>query len=571
MSNNNNYNYNQGRQPNFQQLPNGIQQNQYNFNQPNNQMFNQHNHFNFNQIQQQQQQFYRQVNYLQESQQSDIQSQILQNNNQNTNFQTREIVNTNNINAEQQINNQNQIYSQNRFNYNNSNNNDSNNQRNNYNYNDHSNNNNNYSNRNNDGNNQQLYHQFRNMNEFQQIKELPDWKDEYQNISYIEDICISIPTFVDSKKIQQLDSVLSEINKEIQQFLENKQDRKQIISQIKEKFITSSKIEFNSRNNIQSNQSLSFNDEETDIMSTDFTNYADFENKQESILRSYVTSTTEQIQNDDNQNYKSQLIDFIVNMFEQNKFQKSFFSEEFKNELNNNIQKQKINYLIDDSDFEQSTIDKIKSIKEIKQFGYDLCNQEENQIIYKEQNFKAVSFNFRKEKLLKTTMYCILKNFICSGSQAKSKKYLIKQLMHIDSKNKQLEVDYIILRQIYLRFFDLVVNYFDDNNKMAIEFLDNLFKYEFISSLLLDHYKRLIRFLSKKKLKENPKEILDQFVESYYLDLFIINSGSLKYRKKYSKSKKPYFLCFYTQSNIQQNELDQISIVQDIKKFQIQQ
>ncbi|KAL4490813.1 hypothetical protein ABPG72_021867 [Tetrahymena utriculariae] len=583
----NNNNVNQGSQQNFQNQQNRFNQNNQNyvnFNQPNNFMDNLPNNFNFYPLNQQQNNnYYNQIGYNNQypQEESEIQSNLQETNNQNNNanMRTNAVQNYQNL----QTNDVNiGLVSMNPDNgYNNSN---QNNNNNNYYYNYNQNQNNISNNQSaNDHNQQQLYHQFRQqpnqlqMNYYQQMPQHqnPEWKEEYDNIAYFQGLNVPIPTFVGDDQREKLRKILSEINKDMMQFLQNRQNKEQIITQIQEQFRRSNQISFNcinSNNQMQSNQSLSFNDEETDTHSTiDLSNYTDNEYNQKSSLYSYATSEEQMldnnINNNNNKNNNNNLIQFIIGLNELNIIQKDFFIEKFKEELKNNIQTLKKNFLIDQSDYEQSTIDKIKKIKEINQFGLDLCKQEKNQIYFKNQKFQTVSFDFRKEKLLKTTLYCILQNFICKGSQAKSTKYLMKQLKHINQKNQMLEVDNIILRQIFLRFFDLVNSDEQNHKKITQEFLDNLFKYEFLSTVLLDHYKRLVRFLSQQELKENSHEILEQFIKTYFLYLQIIDSNSLKYQKKCKNSKFPYFLCFYTENDIKQQGKDKIQIVQDFQKL----
>ncbi|KAL4480363.1 hypothetical protein ABPG74_020879 [Tetrahymena malaccensis] len=159
-------------------------------------------------------------------------------------------------------------------------------------------------------------------------------------------------------------------------------------------------------------------------------------------------------------------------------------------------------------------------LKTVDKYGVDKCNvqSKKNTTI----NTDTVTINFKENKVLKTIVYSILYRFITQQETNDAKMFICKILGYINPNYKGQEFGNFLLRQIFLHFIYKLVSHPYDKFKL-ISFLDELFAFEFISSLILDYFLLSAFKISKKMANDDINDQVECLASSYKLDLYLID------------------------------------------------
>ncbi|KAL4489108.1 hypothetical protein ABPG73_005595 [Tetrahymena malaccensis] len=268
-----------------------------------------------------------------------------------------------------------------------------------------------------------------------------------------------------------------------------------------------------------------------------------------------------------NKNYSVSKVEelklFVQTIIQTNNSQKQQIQSEIKNYLQKQQNKQqnyKKNYksfLLSSDDYNFNYIFLDEMLKNINRFGVDRCKIDKTQIQTVMFMSEALSIDFKERNVLKTLTYATLHLFICKQNSDKAKKYICKVLDHINPSSKGLEQDNYILRQLYLLLLQIVIKYSDNHQESVTEFLDNVFKFEFLSALLCDH----LIFSAQKILKQQQQTndifvLVDQISKANKINLNIFsNSDNQSYR---NAKKETSEIFIFSYKSLKQNQQEPV-------------
>ncbi|EAR95179.1 hypothetical protein TTHERM_00378430 (macronuclear) [Tetrahymena thermophila SB210] len=205
--------------------------------------------------------------------------------------------------------------------------------------------------------------------------------------------------------------------------------------------------------------------------------------------------------------------------------------QQVKNKKTNKI---KNPYLYSDNDYQinEEQFDKIMKI--VDKFGVDRCQVQEK--INSALKTETITINFKENKVLKTITYSILYRSICQQELEGAKKFIYKILGYINPKSKGIESENFLLRQIFLQFLCILITN-TDYKKQATEFLNTIFSFEFLSSLIFDYMLNSAQKMLKLKNSDECgiNEHIECLAKGYYLDLLLIDRSQNVKRSNHSK------------------------------------
>ncbi|KAL4480364.1 hypothetical protein ABPG74_020880 [Tetrahymena malaccensis] len=415
-----------------------------------------------------------------------------------------------------------------------------------------------------------------------------DWNGDFYHAE-INEILIPIPTFVNIDTLNNLFLVLSDVQKQVDDFLNIPQLKKQTLNQIHKNFINKNeqiienfqkkgkknieeqdqiieKIEQNnsnnnSYNNIPNNQrdqkfsALNMHVKKENEQYDQNKKQQDEETKSRQSNKSKKSYTSEmsqgliqtyKINSQNNLNkHSNELKEFFQNKISLNKECSSYIRDDIlqqtkiqqqKQQMKNKQQKQKNPCLFSTSDYEinQNQIEQI--LNAINDFGVDKCLVQEKNNSYLKT--PTVSINFKKDKILKTIIYSILYRFICQQEIDVSKKFIYKILGYINPKQSPIQSENILLRHIFLHFLLIFISNLENKSKVAIEFLNDLFSFEFVSSLIVDHLFNSAKIVLKiSQPVDHINEKIEILAKCYFLNLYLTERSSNKAQKWLYKRK----------------------------------
>ncbi|EAR95183.2 hypothetical protein TTHERM_00378470 (macronuclear) [Tetrahymena thermophila SB210] len=227
---------------------------------------------------------------------------------------------------------------------------------------------------------------------------------------------------------------------------------------------------------------------------------------------------------------------FVNNIFVLNMKSSNQLYNDIQQQLNNqnNRKSQNLFCQVDymyDAKFIEETLNSIYT------FGVDTCTiqKKQNQVTMSE----TINIKFKERTALKTIAYSILHYNFCKQVENQIKEYIYTVLGGIDPNLKGYEQENYILRQLYLHFLQIIINSSDYSETIA-QFLDSIFKYEFLSSLMCDHLlfsaQKILKIQNKTNENNDLNDIIEQLSKANNFDLYIL-SKKLSDNKKYSYAK----------------------------------
>ncbi|KAL4480368.1 hypothetical protein ABPG74_020884 [Tetrahymena malaccensis] len=173
---------------------------------------------------------------------------------------------------------------------------------------------------------------------------------------------------------------------------------------------------------------------------------------------------------------------------------------------------------------------------------------------------QTINIDFKERRVLKTVTYSILSHILCKQELKFTKIYIYKVLDNINPKTKGFEYENYILRQIYLHFLLNIIQ--DSTCKSAALFLDKVFSYEFLSSLLCDHL--LFSVQKLLKISEQKDDLYSQIeqisiVNNFTLHLLSRNKKEyLQYQYSLQQSREIFI---YFEQNFNQDKIQAVYYV----------
>ncbi|EAR95181.2 hypothetical protein TTHERM_00378450 (macronuclear) [Tetrahymena thermophila SB210] len=271
----------------------------------------------------------------------------------------------------------------------------------------------------------------------------------------------------------------------------------------------------------------------------------------QSLIQKYKIHNKNQSNSYDNDLKKlfEQIIDYSNKKFIElyYEIQHQIYLNEEKQKAKNKKKITKNPFLFSDDDYQKKEEQLNKIMKTVDKFGVDRCQVQEtiNPVLQTE----TMSINFKENKVLKTITYSILYRSICQQELESAKKFIYKILGYINPKSKGFESENFLLRQIFLHFLCILLTE-AEYKQQAIAFLNQIFSFEFISSLILDYMQNLAqKVLKLKNDDENGiNEHVDCLAKGYNLNLFLIdcnhNVKKCNYNKKYNLGSNLIFIYF---------------------------
>ncbi|EWS74480.1 hypothetical protein TTHERM_000377399 (macronuclear) [Tetrahymena thermophila SB210] len=230
-------------------------------------------------------------------------------------------------------------------------------------------------------------------------------------------------------------------------------------------------------------------------------------------------------------------------------------------------------YLYSDDDYKLNEEYLNQIIQTVNNFGVDRCQVQEkiNSVLQTE----TMTINFKENKLLKTITYSILYRSICLQELEIAKKFIYKILGYINPKSKGFEQQNFLLRQIFLHFLCILIK--DANyQQQTTQFLNTIFSFEFISSLILDHLQYQAQKILKKSNNPNNDDIQEQIdclAKGYNLTLFLIdgkNKGKKYNHRGKSSCSFDIIFIYFEQSLYQQPNQAILFVINPNDKLKIQ-
>ncbi|KAL4505977.1 hypothetical protein ABPG72_013738 [Tetrahymena utriculariae] len=447
-------------------------------------------------------------------------------------------------------------------------------------------------------------------------KEQKEWEGDFFDV-IINEICIPIPNFVQFSIIKQLFSVVEEVQKQMNSYLNSEQLKNQTLNMIHKDFIKKNekmiekyrlndqkkevedeerknnfdqqqkkkqpakmKIEYHRRGH--SGVALS---EHMDKENEEYNQrYRQAENDTRSTVsyRSNKPHSSEQNQgliqiykiiNKQNlKTYANDLQEFLDKKIKENQQNCYKIYSKINDQIRLKLEKQSVKnkkpqnknpHLYNQQDYQIETNQMQSILKSINKFGVDKCQvqQKINQALKTE----TISINFKENKVLKTITYSILYRFICQQELTQAQKFIYKTLGYINPTSQGYESENFLLRQIFLHFLCILIIEID-YQPQAVSFLNELFAFEFISSLIFDYF-----FLSASKIMKvnnpiiNLKEKIEVLANGYNLDLYLIdrNHNTQKYVFKRPNDSESNLIFVYFEQSLNQDSVQAVYFVKN--------
>ncbi|KAL4464371.1 hypothetical protein ABPG73_017850 [Tetrahymena malaccensis] len=355
----------------------------------------------------------------------------------------------------------------------------------------------------------------------------------------INKIHLPIPDFVQYNTLEKLKAILQEIEAQCERKFENDQYKTSTLMKMYEGFI----------------------DKNFEIFEEYSKSVQNRPDVQKGLIQRY------KIYNDQ-PNQQSLLKEFLEEKIKQNIESSSKIRDVINQKEENANKNKKKTHLYIQSDFKINQ-DQVNSIlQNINQFGVDKCNVKKqlNGVI----NTETVSINFKENKVLKMITYSILYRLICSQKPQDAKKFIFKILSKIDPNAFGYHSENFLLRQIFIHFLSIMVTNIDADFQLnAVQFLDRLFAYEFISSLIFDYL-----FFSAQKITkikgpiEDLSEKINCLSSAYNLNLYLVdrNNNVEKSLLKGKYDKVSNIIYIYFEQSLNQQPSQAVYFVIDHKE-----
>ncbi|EAR95175.1 hypothetical protein TTHERM_00377400 (macronuclear) [Tetrahymena thermophila SB210] len=223
----------------------------------------------------------------------------------------------------------------------------------------------------------------------------------------------------------------------------------------------------------------------------------------------------------------------------------------------NSTNKIKNPYLQSEDDYQISEEYFEKIMNKVDKFGVDRCQVQEK--INQALKTETVSINFKENKKLKTIIYSILYRNICQKKLEGAKKFIYKILGYINPKQKGFKSENFLLRQIFLHFLCILLTE-AEYKQQATTFLNTIFSFEFLSSLILDYMQNSAQKILKVNIADQDEkdQPLQWLAQGYNLDLFLFDSNSnfkkLKFKRKIDSESNIIFIYFEQSLNQEPNQ-----------------
>ncbi|EAR91576.2 hypothetical protein TTHERM_00391460 (macronuclear) [Tetrahymena thermophila SB210] len=376
-------------------------------------------------------------------------------------------------------------------------------------------------------------------NKIQEVSEGQDWNGEWFYVE-VNQISIPIPSFVSLATQNKLKQTIQEVQQQVDYHLKSPSFRQQILDYMHKDFMNKNCQLFKKINSVDSNPSLKIQ----------------FEN-QNKLFQQNLNANTQKA--DDFRKFVHHIFNRNIknrNLIE-NDIQQYMKNKESKKKPNNNK-----NYLHSNEDFmnDQKFIE--ETLNSIHKFGVDRCNiqKNDNQKIMSE----TISINFQERKTLKTITYSILHHNLCKQDKKWAKEYIYKVLSHINPNTKDFEQRNYILRQIYLLFLQtIIIN--SNNSNQTDQFLESVFKSEFLSSLLSDHLlfsaQQILKIKNHTNQNQDINTLLDQLSKANDFNLYLISQKEVDSKKYLHAKHKSREIFIYFEQCLQQDENQQVYYV----------
>ncbi|EAR95177.1 hypothetical protein TTHERM_00378410 (macronuclear) [Tetrahymena thermophila SB210] len=210
--------------------------------------------------------------------------------------------------------------------------------------------------------------------------------------------------------------------------------------------------------------------------------------------------------------------------------------EEKQKVMNKKTNKIKYPFLINESDLviDEDYVEQI--MQKVNRFGVDKCQVQER--INQALKTETITISFKENKLLKTIAYSILYRSICQQELEGAKKFIYKILGYINPKQKGNKYEHFLLRQIFLHFLCILLTKSAKYKQSATKFLNKIFSFEFVSSLILNYMLNSAQKIIKLQNTDEDgiKDQTECLAKGYNLDLFLIDRNHKV--KKFKQNKK---------------------------------
>ncbi|EAR95174.2 hypothetical protein TTHERM_00377390 (macronuclear) [Tetrahymena thermophila SB210] len=427
-------------------------------------------------------------------------------------------------------------------------------------------------------NNPLPYHQIYNTNQGENnIKKNQEFDGNF-SYAQLNEIQIPIPNFVENTIIQQLQNAVKQVERQVNDYLQKKNSQ-EILNMINKEFIkrNESFIDKYYKKPQQLNQEKevglkvpdNFIEEQKNqspiLVETDDTNTFKEIKKQKNSKQSQLNKGLIQKGQIHNTNQLNSYEDDLKTLLEQSiiysQQNKERIQSDIKQQLNQIKEQENSNktiiqnhYLYSEVDYQINEEQLNKIMQTVDKFGLDRC-----QVQQKTNSFlkiEAINFNFKNNRLLKTITYSILYRSICQQELESAKNFIYKILNFLNPKSKRFEQQNILLRQIFLHFLCILII---DNQQQAIIFLNKIFSFESISSLILDYMSYSAqKMLKLQNLNKTEYEQIDCLANGYNSNLFLSdrsdNFKNFPLRNKISSSFDIIFIHFEQQINQKPNQ-----------------
>ncbi|EAR95172.1 hypothetical protein TTHERM_00377370 (macronuclear) [Tetrahymena thermophila SB210] len=395
-----------------------------------------------------------------------------------------------------------------------------------------------------------------------------EWSGEYSDVE-INKIHIPIPTFANEKAVKQLQDAVKEVQNSINDHLDNQNQKNQILEMINEEFIKRN-VDFIEKY-YQKSQELNEEKKENELKSPDNssenqlnqnpqqdnsgrTNQNQFNYGLIQKYKIYNQKTLKQYKNDlkklleeiikDNQTFCQRLQQDINDSIKSKEKKQKEKEKDMKTNIKNP-------YLYSEDDYKIDVQQCNQILESIDNFGVDQCDVQVKK--NKDLNIEGtITINFQQNKKLKTIIYSILYRGICQQEHKSAKKFIYKILGYIDPKSSGFQSENFILRQIFLHFLSILktcANY----KEQLTEFLKKIFKFEFISSLILNYLLSSALKILKKPKNADENEDIDSLARVYSLDLFLTDRKQIK-KYKHKNEKYGHIIFIYFEQSLEQEQ-----------------
>ncbi|EAR91577.2 hypothetical protein TTHERM_00391470 (macronuclear) [Tetrahymena thermophila SB210] len=423
---------------------------------------------------------------------------------------------------------------------------------------------------------------YKTQNQIQNDQKKEDWNGEYFYVE-INQISIPIPTFVNLATKNKLIQTIQEVQQQVDNHLNIPSLKQQILDKMYKDFVNkncellkeinntplnnktpgSKKQKKNIKNQVvDSNPSLTIHIENQKklFQQNPHPNTQNDDVKSDITARESFTQRYEVINKNFSANQADEFRQFVNNVFItnikqsnqlQNYIQQYLKNKETKNKTNNN----KYLYLFCKEDYIYDAKFIEETLNSIYRFGVDRCKiqKNQNQIIMSE----TIRINFQERKTLKTIIYSILHHNLCKQDQKSAKQYIYKTLAHINPKIKGFEQENYILRQIFLLFLQIIIINSDHSNQTT-EFLDNIFQFEFLSSLLCDYLlfsaKKILKIKNHTNQNHDLNTLIDQLSKANDFNLYLFSLKQADCKKYSYANHKSREIFIYFEQSLQQND-----------------